>query len=97
MGSWKPSDLPDAVPVVRTTGRSHGRGERLGLVRPQRLDARARERGGDVGMEIGGDRRHARRARVLGGLGDEPLVVPPGLEERVPRLDLADHGHDLPW
>ena len=35
-------------------------------------------------MELGRDRHRPRGATVLGRLGDEPLVLPPGLEQRIP-------------
>jgi hypothetical protein len=71
----------------------------LGLMRPQRFDACALEGGGDVGMQVLGDRRAARATGILGGLHDEPLVGAAGLEQPVPGLDLACDGHrpGLPW
>ena len=41
-------------------------------------------------MQVAGQLDHPRLARVLGRLADEPLVGPAGVEQRVPRFDVAN-------
>src|SRR5215211_3675680 len=66
-----------------------GRVQGGGLVRPEPLDAARLQRVRDLRMELVGQRDLAGAAAVLGGLHDEPLVLPPGGEQLVPWLDLA--------
>ena len=67
--------------------------QRLGLVRPQPVDPARAQRVRHLRMQLVRDRRLARRPRMLRGLHDQPLVVAPGLEQRVPGLDVSDDGH----
>jgi hypothetical protein len=67
--------------------------QRLRLVRPQPVDPPGLERGGDLGVQRVRDRDLLRRPGMLGRLHDEPLVLAPGLQQGVPRLDVAHDRH----
>ena len=68
--------------------------QRLGLVRPQPLDAAARASAAATsGCSSSGSATARAGAAVLRGLHDEPLVLAAGGEQRVPGLDVADDGH----
>jgi hypothetical protein len=69
--------------------------ERVGLVRPQRLDAALAQRLDHRGVQLLGDRRLLPAARVDRGLGDEALVGAACFKQAVPRLDVPDHRHPL--
>ena len=80
--------------MVTIVGPAQAGVQRLGLVRPQRSRSRARAaRPPPRGAARPGSRACCGGARVLRRLHDEPLVVAPGLEQRVPGLDVADDGH----
>ena len=65
VGSWKHSDLPDAVPVVTIVGPLPRGLERLGLVAPEEVDAaRAQRRRARRGAASCGQRDHARGSRA---------------------------------
>ena len=67
--------------------------QRLGLVRPELVHPAGAQRGRDVRVQLAGQRDGARGAPVLRRLHDEPLVLAPCGEQRVPGLDVADDGH----
>ena len=67
--------------------------QRLRLVRPELLDAAGAQRVRDLRVQLVRQRDRARLPPVLRRLHDEPLVLAPGREQLVPRLDVTHDGH----
>ena len=63
VGSWKHSDLPEAVPVVTIVGAVERAQQGVSLVHVERVDAGALERVVNARVELVGDRDEARRLR----------------------------------
>ena len=88
VGSWKHSDLPDAVPVVTIVVALPRRLERLRLVAPEEVDPAPRAAPPRTsGCSSAGSSTMLREARVLHRLAHEPLVRAPALQQLVPGLD----------
>ena len=64
--------------------------QRIGLVAHRKSMPRRAQRGQRPRDAARRERDEPRLARVLGRLADEPLVGPAGIEQRVPRLDVAN-------
>jgi hypothetical protein len=67
--------------------------QRLGLVGPEPVDAARAQRLGDLRMQLLGQRHRPRGPAVLRRLHHQALVLPPGGQQLVPRLDVTDDGH----
>ena len=93
MGSWKHSDLPDAVPVVTIVGPAHAAWIASAWWDHSRSMPAGPQRVRDLGVQLLGDRRLAAGLRVDRALRDQALVGPPRLEQLVPRLDVSDDDH----
>jgi hypothetical protein len=70
-----------------------GRVQRLGLMRPEPLDAARLERSDHRGVQRLRERDRPRLAAVLRGLPDQAVILAPGGEQLVPGLDVTDDGH----
>ena len=93
VGSWKHSDLPDAVPVVTIVGPAQAACSASAWWEYSRSIPRAASASRDAGVQLLGQRDRAAGPAVLRRLHHEPLVLAAGPEQLVPGLDVSDDGH----
>ena len=96
--SWRERFYPAGVPQARWLEHY---GARFQTVEADRVEpavdahVEAVQPGGDVGVQLRGQRHHLRLAGVDHRLADQPLVGAAGLQQRVPGLDVADDDHHV--
>ena len=86
VGSWKQSDLPEAVPVVTIVGASKALSSASRWCMVERVDAGALQRVVDARVELVGDRDQERLLGERQLVVDQALVGAAGLAAARPRV-----------
>ena len=93
VGSWKHSDLPEAVPVVTTVGPSNALSSASAWWRVEVLDPGVVKRLGDRPAELVGDGDEPSGPPLVDVVVHQALVRASGGEQRLPGLGFTECRH----